>query len=54
MSVLSSAFSDFQEPFPAAADVWAGADNEVGEALLHSVEPFKPVQTFMWVVHSIV
>ena len=27
----SPAFSGFQEPFPAAADVWAGADNEVGE-----------------------
>ena len=25
------AFSGFQEPFPTAADVWAGADNEVGE-----------------------
>ena len=28
----SPAFSGFQEPFPAGgADVWAGADNEVGE-----------------------
>ena len=46
----SPAFSGFQEPFPAGggADVWAGADNEVGEQCCTAFKPVLLASALLW------